>query len=277
MTGVGTEAHRQPLPDDPWLLPPMGEAFDAGIDDGLARLQLGLSVGTRAAIEAHARLLVAWNAQINLTALRRPEQIAHGHVIDSLSVLSVIRERMPTVGRVLDLGSGGGYPGVPVACALGAAHARLLDSVGKKARFLAVVGAAAEEAMRQVDGDAPVFDARAARAEEAATGDDRESWDVVTCRAVGTLAEVSELGLPLVRVGGLVVAWKRDDGSGALELEVEDARPTVREAGGAEALVVGLPDPTLLPGHRLVVVAKARPTPGWLPRPAAERRRALLR
>jgi 16S rRNA (guanine527-N7)-methyltransferase len=255
----------------------MGDAFDAVLDDGLHRLNLSLSAGTRAAIDAQARLLVAWNAQINLTAIRQPEQIARSHVIDSLTAVAIVRERLPDVPRLLDLGSGGGYPGVPLACALGVTRARLLDSVGKKARFLATVGVAAEEAMRRLDGAAPAFDAAAARAEELAADQRRESWDLVTCRAVGTLAEVAELGLPLVRVGGIVVAWKRDDGSGSLGTEIEDARVVVGEAGGAEPEVVGVPDPTLLPGHRLVVLAKDRRTPDGMPRPAAERRRALLR
>jgi 16S rRNA (guanine527-N7)-methyltransferase len=131
--------------------------------------------------------------------------------------------------------------------------------------------------MRRLDGDAPTFEAPAARAEDLAAGPERETWEVVTCRAVGTLAEVAELGLPLVRIGGIVVAWKRDDGSRGLELEVRDAWNVVREAGGASPELVALPDPELLPGHRLVLIVKTRPTPHRFPRPAAERRRALLR
>jgi 16S rRNA (guanine527-N7)-methyltransferase len=255
----------------------MGEAFDTLIDDGLRRLALQLTPGARSAIEAQARLLVSWSEAINLTALRQSGQIARGHVLDSLSAVPLVRERLACAERLLDLGSGGGYPGLPLACALGSSSVWLLDSVAKKSRFLAVAGAAAEKTMRQIDGAAPSFEAGAARAEQVAAGDARESWDVVTCRAVGTLSEVAELGLPLVRLGGLLISWKRDDGSGALGREVRDGTTIVREAGGAPPELVELADPTLLPGHRLVVIAKARVSPGWLPRPTPERRRALLR
>jgi 16S rRNA (guanine527-N7)-methyltransferase len=166
---------------------------------------------------------------------------------------------------------------MPLACALGVDRADLVDSISKKARFLAVAGAAAVEAMLRVDRSAPRLEARAQRAEDLAAGEDRASWDLVTCRAVGTLAEVAELSLPLAWIGGLVLAWKRDHGSGALEAEVRDARPIVREAGGEVPEIVDLTDPAILPGHRLVVIAKSRPTPERLPRPAVERRRALLR
>src|SRR5262245_39353603 len=118
MAGSDSATQRSPLPNDPDSLPPMGAIFDAVVDDGLLRLGLELSPGVRSAIEAHARLLVAWNAAINLTALRRPDQIALGHVVDSLSAVPLIRQRLSRVGNMLDLGSGGGYPGVPVACAL---------------------------------------------------------------------------------------------------------------------------------------------------------------
>jgi 16S rRNA (guanine527-N7)-methyltransferase len=255
----------------------MGAAFDGPLDDGLRRLRIELSPGTRLAIEAQARLLVAWNAAINLTALRRPDQIALGHVIDSLSAIPVLQERLPDARRLVDIGSGGGYPGLPIACAMGVDRADLVDSIGKKARFLAVAAAAAAEAVRRQDGFRPALGARAARAETLAAGRERELWDIVTCRALGSLAEAAELGLPLARIGGLLVAWKRDRGSGTLEAEVRDARPIVREAGGDVPEIVDLTDPALLPGHRLVVIAKRRPTPRRLPRPAAERRRALLR
>jgi 16S rRNA (guanine527-N7)-methyltransferase len=268
---------RPALPSDPATLEPMGVAFDALVTDGLRRLGVTLSPGATSAIEVHARLLVAWNTAINLTALRLPEQVALGHVLDSLSALPVIRERQPRVRGLLDLGSGGGYPGLPLACGLGVERACLVDSIGKKARFLAVAGEAAAHAMRRVDGSAPRIEARDQRAEELAASEERESWDVVTCRAVGSLAEVAELGLPLARVGGIVLAWKRDHGTDSLNREIRDARRLIREAGGTDPEMLGLPDPTLLPGHRLVVMAKAQPTPRWMPRPVTERRRALIR
>ena len=82
---------RAALPQDVADLPPLGPAFDAALTDGLDRLAITLSAGARAAIEAHARLLLAWNSAINLTALREPEQVARLHILDSLSALAVLR------------------------------------------------------------------------------------------------------------------------------------------------------------------------------------------
>ena len=94
----------------------------------------------RSAIDGHVRLLLAWNQSINLTAIRDPEAVAIGHVVDSLTALPVMRER--GLRRFVDLGSGGGFPGLPVAAALEADAALLVDSVAKKVRFLDAAAAA---------------------------------------------------------------------------------------------------------------------------------------
>jgi 16S rRNA (guanine527-N7)-methyltransferase len=155
--------------------------------------------------------------------------------------------------------------------ALRAAKVGLVDSVAKKARFLEVAGAAAAarlEPQRQTE-----MSAIGARAEQlAARPEHREAWDVVTARAVGSLAEVAELGLPLLSTGGHLLAWKREDGSGSLRAELDDAGPVIRAAGGATARVHD-PRVAALPGHRLVHVAKIGRTPGRFPRQPAERRR----
>ena len=115
-------------------------AYDDALDSGLESLGLTLPASVRAAIDGHARLLLAWTEAINLTAIRDPAAVAVGHVIDSLTGLAVLRER--GADRFIDLGSGGGYPGIPLAAAYPAARALLLEPVGKKARFLSVVAEA---------------------------------------------------------------------------------------------------------------------------------------
>jgi 16S rRNA (guanine527-N7)-methyltransferase len=115
----------------------------------------------------------------------------------------------------------------------------------------------------------------AERAEDLADEhDQREAWDLVTARAVGTVAEVAELGLPLARVGGHVVAWK----SASAVKEITDAANIVRLVGGANARIVDLPGAAAvgLAGHCLVVIDKVRPTPDGYPRGAGERRRRPL-
>ena len=205
---------RAALPTDAAGLPELGPGYTTTLAEGLAALGLTLTPAAAAAIDAQARLLLAWNQHINLTAIRTPEGVARLHVLDSLSAVPVLRDRLRAAPAMMDLGSGGGYPGLPLAVALPAARLTLVDSVAKKTRFLEVVAAAAGEALsRERPGDGPPIEVIAARAEQLAADDHRESWDVITVRAVGTLAEVVELGLPLLRRGGLLVCWKREAAS----------------------------------------------------------------
>jgi 16S rRNA (guanine527-N7)-methyltransferase len=278
--------NRSPLPRDPVALAPSSGIWPI-VDDGLAALEVELSTGMRAALESQLRLMLAWNEHVNLTALRTAEQVARGHVLDSLSAVPLVRrlfaqQRRPASGgaRLLDLGSGAGYPGLPLAVALPAGECALVDSVGKKAAFLEVAASAAGTALREHAEAAPAFAALGKRAEQlAADPAQRGAWDIVTARAVGPLAEVVELGLPLLRVGGHVVAWKREPHSEGLREEINACRRLLQAAGGEHPFVAA-PDREGRAGladHRLVVVRKLRPTPERFPRSPAERRRSALR
>jgi len=274
------------LPHDATLLPALGDEFWLAVDDGLGQLGIELSVPARAAIDSHVRLLLAWNAAFNLTALRTERQIAVGHVLDAVAALPVLRDLQATMRppadtrpSLMDLGSGGGYPGIPLAVALPSGRTALVDSIGKKARFLAVAAAAVMDAFRRADAVPPQLEALAERAEDLADEpDQREAWDLLVARAVGSVAEIAEIGLPLVRRGGYVVAWKRDHGDGRLESEVQEAGRTALRVGGTPPRIVHLPNVGRagLAGHCLITVRKSRTTPARFPRPASERRRALL-
>lgn len=273
---------RPPLPADVAGLPPLGPDFDATLDAGLAELGLQPTPAQRSALDAHARLLLAWNADVNLTALRTPEQVARAHIVDSLTGVRHLSRRQGISGdrldeaALLDLGSGGGYPGLPLAAWLPGRRVALVDSVRKKARFLEVASAAVVEALAATGEERPRIEVLAKRAEDLAHDPaHREAWSVVTARAVGSLTELAELGLPLLRAGGRLVAWKRDDGAGSLAEEIRDASPVIHAAGGDPPTVEDVRVEGL-PGHRLVVVTKRRPTPNRFPRTPAERRRALL-
>jgi 16S rRNA (guanine527-N7)-methyltransferase len=239
-------------------------------------MELPLDQAGRAAIDAHARLLLAWNAAINLTALRDPEQVARSHVLDSLLAVPELAARGPR--SVLDLGSGGGFPGLPLAAALPVERVGLVDSIGKKARFLSVAAAAVGGAITATDprAGAPEITALAERAEDLADEPGhRAGWDMVVARAVGSVSEVAELGLPLAAGGGHIAMWKRDAGDGQLQREVADAQRVSQAAGGGALRVIHLSaaESIGLPGHCLVLVEKIRPTPDRYPRPASERRR----
>jgi 16S rRNA (guanine527-N7)-methyltransferase len=222
-------------------------------------LGLDLPAEVRAAIDGHVQLLLGWTAAINLTAVRDPVAVARLHVLDSLTAVPALRARGVT--RFLDLGAGGGYPGLPVALALPAQAAVLVESIGKKARFLEVAVAAVGAGDRVA--------VAAARAESLARGGEhRERWEAVTARAVASLGELVELAFPLLAVGGRLVAWKR----GPLTHELDAARRAAAALGGGDLEVLN-PQVTALAGHVLVVVDKAGPSDGRFPRDPAERRR----
>jgi 16S rRNA (guanine527-N7)-methyltransferase len=208
---------------------------------------------------------------INLTAIRDPVAIATRHVIDSLTGLAVLRDRH--IDGFVDLGSGGGFPGIPLAAALPADRALLIDSIGKKVRFLATV----VDAVGLGDHVA----AEPARAESlAASRADRSRWPAVTARAVGPLAELIELAFPLLRPGGVLVAWKRvssEDPLG-LEEEVAAARRALVAIDPSARIVVEAPIGALdladLFDHRLVTVERGPgPIAATWPRDPATRRR----
>jgi 16S rRNA (guanine527-N7)-methyltransferase len=244
-------------------------------------MSLDLSPGVLAGLHAQARLLAAWNVHINLTAIRDPVEVVRLHLLDSLAAVAPVRARLDEVRALVDIGSGAGYPGMPLGLALGCASIGLVESVGRKARFLEVAGAAVRAA---TVADRPVdVEVLQARAEELASGPRRANWDVATLRAVGSLAECAELGMPLLRPGGLLVCWKRDGslrlegGDGAtvappgLRHEVTEARSLLDRLGGGapEVIDAGVPG---APGHRLVLVRKERPTPAAYPRSPTVRR-----
>ena len=119
----------------------------------------------RAAIDGHVRLLLAWTAAINLTAIRDPAEVAIAHVLDSLTAVPLLRAM--GIDAFVDIGSGGGLPGLPLAIALPARRALLVESTGKKARFLetAVAAVMPEAQGGDVPGSDPPVDVAAVRAE----------------------------------------------------------------------------------------------------------------
>ena len=131
------DPRREPLPTRVEDVPDLPPGAVHALDEGLAALDLTLTLETRRAIEGHARLLLAWTSSINLTAIRDPEVVATAHIVDSLTAVEVLAAH--GIGRFLDLGSGGGYPGLPLAAALPAARALLVEPIAKKARFLETV------------------------------------------------------------------------------------------------------------------------------------------
>ena len=167
-----------------------------------------------AVITAHLRLLDAWNPAVNLTRVSDPLERATRHLLDSLVATPHIERLAPGGrGKIADLGSGGGFPGVPLAVRLLSRYdglsMTLIESIGKKARFL--------EAVTVASGLAPRLRVAHARAEELAQGGGVR-FDVVTARAVAPLGELIRLAAPLLTPTGSLLAWKRAGGEWDAEL-----------------------------------------------------------
>jgi len=250
---------REPLPTVVSATDPLPPEYDAALDAGLRELGVTLSDAARATIDGQARLLLAWTSAINLTGIRDPAAVGIAHVVDSLAAVDVLRER--GVDQFIDFGSGGGYPGIPLAVALPATRALLIDPVGKKARFLSTVIAATN-----VDA---TIEAAPVRAEAlAADSRHRGRWPAVTARAVAALPELVELAFPLLEPDGVLVAWKRGD----IGAELAAAESAAAALGGGAFEVRPVPV-SGLDDHCLVVATARGRVPDAFPRDPSVRRR----
>lgn len=205
----------------------------------------------RAALERVLELLAADRA--SLSSVRDRAEAWRVHVADSLTGLEV--PALAAARRICDVGSGAGFPGLVLAAMLPDARVDLVESVGRKADFI-----------RRAAEEAGIANARAvnARAEDWAGGEGREAYDAVTARAVGRLSTLAELASPLLRDGGVLVAWKgRRDPDEEAELERAAAQLAMEPA---EVRWVG---PYAGSENRhLHVIRKAGETPADLPRRA---------
>ena len=213
---------------------------------GLPGLGLSLPDEICDTLCAFGEAVVEQNKVMNLTAITEPTQVAKLHLLDSLTLLTV--EDLKSK-RVIDVGCGAGFPGVPVKIACPEAEVTLLDSLGKRMQWLETV--------------LPTLGVNAkcvtARAEEEVTHC-REQYDIATSRAVARLNILLELTAPYVKVGGKVLAMK---GTAAKE-ELAEAKNAIAKLGLQLEKVVDFPvDGT---AHTVIVLKKVKPTPTQYPR-----------
>ena len=213
---------------------------------GLPELGLELPEQTQKTLCEFGCAVVRQNEVMNLTAITAPDQVAKLHLLDSLSVLKAA----DLAGKkVIDVGCGAGFPGVPLKIGCPELDLTLLDSLGKRMNWL-------EATLPKLGIDATYITARA----EEAVADRREQYDFATSRAVARLNILLELTAPYVKVGGAVLAMK---GAAGKE-ELAECKNAIRQLGLKLEAVHEFPmDGT---NHMVIVLRKVAPTPAKFPR-----------
>ena len=219
--------------------------------DGLTTL--GLPTGGIPALIRYADLLVEKNKVMNRTAITEPADIAALHFLDSAALLTLADWKGKTVA---DIGTGAGFPGLPLRIVDPSIRLTLLDAQNKRVEFL-----------KEVCGELGLADVECvhARAEEFAA-DHREGFDLVTSRAVAALPLLCELCLPLVKVGGYFAAMKSVDA----DAELASAAHAIEVLGGAVDHVTDYAIPGTEVHHRVIFIKKCRETGKKYPRAFAK-------
>jgi 16S rRNA (guanine527-N7)-methyltransferase len=217
------------------------------------QLGISLSPDQLSAFQIYCQVLLEWNARFNLTAITDEEGVRVRHFLDSLSCARAVPDiDLPL--RALDVGSGAGFPGLPLKIAFPQIDLTLLEATGKKTRFLETL--VHELGLAQVK-------VIQARAEEAAhQPDHRQGYDLVVARALAPMATLAELTLPFARLGGIVVAQKGENPSD----EIDAGKKAIDLLGGQLREVRAVDLPGLETTRHLVVLDKRADTPLKYPR-----------
>ncbi|HET6744816.1 MAG TPA: 16S rRNA (guanine(527)-N(7))-methyltransferase RsmG [Candidatus Limnocylindria bacterium] len=207
--------------------------------------------------EAYAALLLHANQRLNLTRVTEPYEVARLHILDAVAAIGLVDET--GAQAAVDLGSGGGVPGIPLAIARPEVRWLLVDSVGKKVAVL-------QEFIDELGlANVSVISERAETLGQ--SSEHRERYDLVAARACAALPVLAELALPLLSVGGTLIAWK-----GPLadeDAELRRGRAAAALLGAGEVRVLPASEP-VLGGHTFVMATKERPTPAGYPRRPGE-------
>jgi 16S rRNA (guanine527-N7)-methyltransferase len=231
--------------------------MDPILSAGASEIEVPLSGESIYAFKTYARLLKEWNEKMNLTNILDDKGIALRHFIDSLTLVPHLEKEARRQNRedlsLIDVGTGAGFPGIPLKVTLPALKVTLLDSLRKRISFLDAVCAELS-----LEGIETVH----ARAEDAGRSKQyREKYDIATARAVASLPVLCELCLPLVKVGGIFLSMKGNIGT-----EAEEAEKALITLGGTLETLHHFTLPGTDMNRTIIVIRKVRPTPPKYPR-----------
>ena len=230
-------------------------AYDLStFENGLCALSIPLTQEQKEQFLAYYDLLVEWNSFMNLTAITEFQEVVVKHFLDSLSLVKVLD--LHQVQRLIDVGTGAGFPGIPLKIAFPHLEVTLLDSLKKRISFLeTVIHSLGLERIEAVHGRSEDFGKNPAY---------REQYDLCVSRAVANLTTLSEYCLPFVKTGGKFISYK----SGKIKEELEGASHAVKLLGGS----LEGQEQFCLPGTEIersfVILKKEKATPKKYPRKA---------
>jgi len=217
---------------------------------------LGLSLTSEQLEDFHLyyQELVIWNQRFNLTRIIEYREVQTRHFLDSLSARLVLPEEFKSQGRIIDVGAGAGFPGLPLKIACPDMNLTMVESVRKKSAFLNHLISALRLSKIRVCAD---------RAENLAHDQlHRETYDVVLARGVAPLRSLAELTIPFCHIGGILIAYKGTH----LQEEIHEALPALTTLGG-EIVEEKRVNINGLKNYRtLIAIRKVRPTPPQYPR-----------
>lgn len=198
----------------------------------------------------YMNLLIEWNEKMNLTAITDPEEIILKHFIDSITILKEIEDN----SKIVDVGTGAGFPGIPLSIMNPTLKITLVDSLNKRLIFL-------QEVVNKLQ--LKNIEIVHARAEEFGQNKKyRESFDISTSRAVANLSTLSEYLIPLVKVGGKVISMKAADA----QQEINEAKKAVEVLGGIIEKIDEFNLPQSDIGRTVIIIRKEKTTPNKFPR-----------
>lgn len=228
------------------------EAFFNKLKEQAEQIEVQLNKQQLEKFYSYMNLLIEWNEKINLTAIIEPEEIIQKHFVDSLTISKYVGDN----DSIIDVGTGAGFPGIPLKIAKESTNITLLDALNKRLNFL-------NEVINQ--NDLKNIQTIHFRAEEVGKNKTyREKFDVATSRAVAALNILAEYMLPLVKVGGKCICMK---GSNVAE-EIENSKNAIKILGGEIEKIEEFKLPNSDINRTIVIIKKVKETPVKYPRKA---------